>query len=211
MKKLLLLIVLILTMSQTQATHLMGGQMTSQNVGGLYYQITLTLYRDSLGVPMGTTQGITYTDSTGNFVIATHYVTYDPLLTVNIGNGVERYVFTDTITFPFVGKFKAWTSNCCRNAAILNLPNPASNEMYLDVDITADSSNSSPVFLNEPITVAQLNQPFSYNPLPYDVDGDSLSWQLDVPMDINGTTLGFPIAGYVLPPSDTLVPFSMDP
>lgn len=211
MKKLLLLLLVVFSL-QTQATHLMGGQMTSQNTGGLSYQITLTLYRDSLGVPMGTTQLITYTDSTGNFVIGSHYVNYDPLLTTNIGNGVERYVFVDTITFPFAGKFKASTSNCCRNGAILNLPNPNQNSLYLDVDIFADPSNSSPIFLNEPITVAQLNQPFSYNPLPFDADGDSLSWQLDIPMDnVSGSILGTPIPGYVLPPSDTLVPFQIDP
>ena len=211
MKKLLLLLLVVFSL-QTQATHLMGGQMTSQNTGGLSYQITLTLYRDSLGVPMGTTQLITYTDSTGNFVVGSHYVNYDPTLTTNIGNGVERYIFTDTITFPFVGKFKAFTENCCRNAAILNLPSPSQNSLWLDVDIFADPSNSSPVFLNEPITVAQLNQPFSYNPLPFDVDGDSLSWQLDVPMDyLSGAILGTPILGYTLPPSDTIAPFSIDP
>jgi len=190
----------------------MGGQITSRNLGGLYYEVTLTLYRDSLGIPMSTYQQITYTDTTGNFVITQHTVNYDSTLTANIGNGVERYVFVDTITFPFVGKFKASMNNCCRNAAILNLPNPSTNSLYLDVDITADPSNSSPVFLNEPITVAQLNQPFSYNPLPFDIDGDSLSWQLDIPYDVlGGTILGTPIPGYVLPPSDTLAPFSIDP
>ena len=212
MKKLLLLFVFTLTMLQTQASHLMGGQITSSQNSGLYYIIKLTLYRDSLGIPMSPTQQITYTDSTGNFVIATHTVAYDiSNFPVNIGNGVERYEFEDTITFPYVGKFKAMTNNCCRNAAILNLPNPSSNSLWLDVDITADPSNSSPVFLNEPITVAQLNQPFSYNPLPFDIDGDSLSWQLDVPMDYFSPTTGNAIPGYVLPPSDTLAPFSIDP
>jgi hypothetical protein len=213
MKKLFLLLFLAVFSIQTQASHLMGGQITTSQNSGLYYLVKLTLYRDSLGIPMSPTQQITYTDSTGNFIIATHTVSYViGSFPVNIGNGVERYEFQDTITFPYAGKFKAFTSNCCRNAAILNLPNPSSNSLWLDVDITADPSNSSPVFLNEPITVAQLNQPFSYNPLPFDADGDSLSWQLDVPMDIiNGTTLGTPIPGYVLPPSDTLVPFSIDP
>lgn len=213
MKKLLLLVVFILLMLQTQASHLMGGQITSSQNSGLYYLVKLTLYRDSLGIPMSPTQQITYTDSTGYFVIATHTVAYDVSnFPVNIGNGVERYEFEDTITFPYVGKFKAFTENCCRNAAILNLPNPSQNSLWLDVDIYVDPSNSSPVFLNEPITVAQLNQPFSYNPLPYDADGDSLSWQLDVPMDyLSGTTLGTPIPGYVLPPSDPLVPFQIDP
>lgn len=209
MKKIVLLLLLVVFTLQTQATHLMGGQIASKNIGGLTYEITLTLYRDTLGIPMSTNQTITYTDSTGNFVIATHTVGYNT--NTNIGNGVEKYTFTDTIVFPFAGKFKAFASNCCRNASILNLPNPSTNSLWLDVDITADT-NSSPVFLNEPITIAQLNQPFSYNPLPFDIDGDSLSWQLDIPMDIlSGTTLGTPIPGYVLPPSDTLVPFSIDP
>jgi len=216
MKKLLLVLFLLSTFSlKTQASHLMGGQITSRNLSGstpgLFYEITLTLYRDSLGIPMSPQQQITYTDSTGNFVVATHFVNYDPALTTNIGNGVERYVFIDTITFPYVGKYKAFASNCCRNAAILNLPNPSTNSLWLDVDMLVDPANSSPVFLNEPITVAQLNQPFSYNPLPFDADGDSLSWQLDVPMDIlSGTTLGTPIPGYVLPPSDTSLPFQID-
>jgi hypothetical protein len=191
----------------------MGGQITSKNIGGLTYEITLTLYRDTLGIPMSATQIIAYTDSTGNYVntFPSHTINYDSSLTTNIGNGVERYVFKDTVTFPYIGKFRAEMENCCRNAAILNLPNPSSNSLWLDVDITADPSNSSPVFLNEPITVAQLNQPFSYNPLPFDADGDSLSWQLDVPMDYFTNTVGLPIPGYVLPPSDTLAPFSIDP
>ncbi len=198
---------------QTQASHLMGGQITSKNIGGLTYEVTLTLYRDTLGVPMSATQIIAYTDSTGNYVntFPSHTINYDSSLTTNIGNGVERYVFKDTVTFPYIGKFRAEMENCCRNAAILNLPNPSQNSLWLDVDITADPTNSSPVFLNEPITVAQLNQPFSYNPLPFDADGDSLSWQLDVPMDYFTNTVGIPIAGYTLPPSDTLAPFSIDP
>jgi hypothetical protein len=171
------------------------------------------LYRDTLGIPMSATQIIAYTDSTGNYVntFPSHTINYDSSLTINIGNGVERYIFKDTVTFPYIGKFRASMENCCRNAAILNLPNPSSNSLWLDVDIAADPSNSSPVFLNEPITVAQLNQPFSYNPLPFDADGDSLSWQLDVPMDYFTNTVGLPIPGYTLPPSDTLAPFSIDP
>jgi len=213
MKKLLLLLLSVVFTLQTQASHLMGGQMTSKNIGGLTYEITLTLYRDTLGIPMSATQIIAYTDSTGNYVntFPSHTINYDSSLTINIGNGVERYIFKDTVTFPYIGKFRASMENCCRNAAILNLPNPSSNSLWLDVDIAADPSNSSPVFLNEPITVAQLNQPFSYNPLPFDADGDSLSWQLDVPMDYFTNTVGLPIPGYTLPPSDTLAPFSIDP
>lgn len=190
---------------QTQASHLMGGQITSKNIGGLTYEVTLTLYRDTLGIPMYPTEDIYYQDSLGSSTIALHTLPYTNV--ISIGNGVEKYEYIDTITFPVSGRYRAWTANCCRNAAIINIPNASSYGMYLDVDIFADNTNSSPVFLNEPITVAQLNQPFSYNPLPYDSDGDSLSWVLDIPLDVNG----LPTPGYVLPSSDTLAPFSIDP
>jgi hypothetical protein len=70
-----------------------------------------------------------------------------------------------------------------------------------------DSLNSSPDFLNPPIVLAQLGVPFYYNPLPSDIDGDSIAWELITPMDMGGV----PTSGYSLPPSDSLVPFSMDP
>lgn len=209
MKKLILLFALFSAL-QSNATHLMGGQITSKNIGGLNYEVTLTLYRDTLGIPMYSTETIGYLDSSG-VILTSHTIPYDTNI-VHIGNGVERYQFIDTIAFATSGKYKAFYTNCCRNAAILNIPNASAYGMYLDVDILVDSTNSSPVFLNEPITVAQLNVPFMYNPLPFDVDGDSLSWTLDTPLDImSGTTLGMIIPGYVLPFSDISMPFTLDP
>ena len=204
MKKTLLLVLLTVFTLQTQATHLMGGQITSKNIGGLTYQVTLTLYRDTLGISMYPTEDIYYQDSLGITTIAMHTLSYTNMYP--LGNGVEKYEYIDTITFPVVGRYEVWTSNGNRNAAIINIPNANFFGMYLDVTIYADSTNSSPVFLNDPTTVAQLNQPFSYNPLPYDSDGDSLSWVLETPLDIDGIDL----SGYVLPSSDTLVPFSID-
>ncbi|MBK9319365.1 MAG: hypothetical protein IPM91_11400 [Bacteroidetes bacterium] len=61
--------------------------------------------------------------------------------------------------------------------------------------------------MNPPIVLAQDSVPFYYNPLPFDADGDSIAWSLDVPLSGNGV----PVAGYTLPPSDSLVPFNMDP
>ena len=96
MKKLLLLFMLVFSL-QTQASHLMGGQITSKNIGGLTYEVTLTLYRDTLGIPMYPTETIMYLDSSGG-VLSTHVRPYDTVV-VNIGNGVERYRFVDTVTF----------------------------------------------------------------------------------------------------------------
>lgn len=205
MKKLVLsLLVLCSGITTLRATHLMGGQITSANIGGLTYEVTFTAYRDTMGIPMDPSATIFYSDSSGFSAI--HIVAYQPA--VNIGNGVEMYKYIDTITFPASGNYHIYWESCCRNVAIINLfPNGGAYGFYLQNDLYADSSNSSPVFLNIPITVAQLNVPFSYNPLPYDSDGDSIAWVLDLPLD----NTGLPITAYALPPSDTLAPFTLDP
>jgi hypothetical protein len=206
MKKLLLSIAIFLCIGfAAKATHLMGGQITSKNIGGLTYEITLTVYRDTLGIPVNTSINIRYINST---------LTYDYTKSINVspassfGNGVETYYYIDTITFPAADNYDIYYNDCCRNCAILNIPNPCGFGFSLHNSLSADSSNSSPIFLNEPITLAQLNVPFSYNPLPFDIDGDSLSWSLDIPQDAYPAT---PIPGYVLPSSDSLYPFTMNP
>ena len=70
MKKLILLFAFVFTTIQMQASHLMGGQMTSKNIGGLTYEVTLTLYRDTLGIPMYQTETINYLDSNGVFTFS---------------------------------------------------------------------------------------------------------------------------------------------
>jgi hypothetical protein len=202
MKKLLLVVLTIVLSYSAQATHLMGGQMTSRNIGGLTYEVTLTLYRDTVGIPMYNNAAINYTDTSG--FDSTRIVSVSAPF--NIGNGVERYTYTDTITFPAAGNYSISWSDCCRNAAILNMTMPGGESLYLNNTLFADSTNSSPVFLNEPITLAQLNTPFLYNPLPFDADGDSISWALDIPL----SNLGDTVAGYTLPPSDSSMPFTMD-
>jgi|GEM_PF-2019574 len=192
----------MLCFSATHATHLMGGQITSENIGGLTYKVTLMAFRDTTGVPMYSTATIIYSDANGMLIVS-HNVAVSPAS--SIGNGVEMYTYVDTMTFAAPGSFKISWEDCCRNAAILNLPTPSGNNFYLENVLLAVSNNSSPNFMNMPVTLAQVNVPFIYNPMPFDVDGDSLAWQLDVPLDG-----AMPITGYVHPSSDVTMPFSMN-
>lgn len=209
MKKLLLILTCLLSFINTQASHLMGGQITSRNIGGLTYEVTLTLYRDTLGIPMYQTANVEYYDNSLLLMVRT--VLVGPA--ISIGNGVEKYQYVDTVTFPYSGSFRIQFYDCCRNGSILNIGAGAgSGYLYLDNILSVDSLNSSPIFLNDPITVAQDSVPFSYNPSPFDIDGDSLSWIMDIPMDyIQGTTMGQPFPVYFLPPSDVSNPFTLNP
>ncbi len=202
MKRIFLSLCICFFYFSSSATHLMGGQMTSRNIGGLTYEVTLTAYRDTLGIPMYLQATINYSDTNG--FTATHIV---PVSTpVQYGNGVEEYKYIDTITFPASGEFTMWWEDCCRNCALLNMTNPCGEYFHLYNVLWADSTNSSPVFLNPPIPIAQENVAFNYNPLPFDADGDSIAWQLDIPVSAAGVY----VVGYSLPPSDTSMPFTMN-
>jgi hypothetical protein len=201
MKNIILFIAICFGCSmQLKASHLMGGQITAQHIGTDSVLVNLTVYRDTTGVPFASLGNqINVTDSTG-FIVWTAYFNFKGY--ANIGNGVEEYqmeYLLDASTFAILDTdssgYKFSWSACCRNAAIVNLA-VGSGEMYLETAFKNDATvNSTPVFLNQPVTTAQINTPFSYNPLPFDIDGDSLSWYLDVPWSNNG----LPCAGYVQP------------
>ena len=62
MKKILTLILFVLATSFTQATHLMGGQISasylSTDTAGSHYFLELDVYRDTLGIPMSLNHNI---------------------------------------------------------------------------------------------------------------------------------------------------------
>lgn len=187
---------------QVQASHLRGGEITMTQISGFQYLLGAAFYRDTLGVQMGASNFV-ITEVGGNGWTVTVNV---PVPTpINLGNGVERYNFIDTVTVPNAGEYTIEASNCCRNAAILNMTNPASESMQLYSTLTVPASgfNSTPVFLNDPVTLAQVNTPWNYNPIPFDPDGDSLYYSLVIPMSTTA-----PVVGYTLPVGSA--PFVLD-
>ena len=135
------------------ATHLMGGEIVAQQISGLQYKITLTTYRDTIGIAMAPSANFSVKDTSG-IVIMTFSTTYDSIISGNTlpmyPYGVEVYFFIDTITLPHEGMFTIGWSNCCRNGAILNISNPLNQSMFLQTEMTAmDSlSNSTPFFFS---------------------------------------------------------------
>ncbi len=204
MKKLLLLLAGVIAMNNCFASHLMGGQMTARNIGGLTYEITLTEYRDTVGIPMYDSTYFNFLEVGGTWT-ALHKVGHTGAIV--FGNGVEEYTYIDTITFPNGGNFNIYSEDCCRNCAIINLSNPCGESFHLGTNVWVDPTNSTPVFLNPPITLAQLQVPFNYNPMPFDADGDSIVWSVDTPL----TAIATYVQGWVVPSADALSPFTMDP
>jgi len=203
MKKLLLFIFSIFLAVPSFSTHLMGGQITARPVSGRTYAVTMTLYRDVLGIPMYVPDFINYESRAplSPWTLNNNV----PAIGTSFINGTEEYVYEDTVTFPMDGSYTIWFSNCCRNSAILN--GPADESFYLKTIVEVDSlgPNTTPEFLNKPITLAGVNNLWTYNPLPYDADGDSLAWHLVVPL-LDEFTLNT----YVAPSADPTQPFTLD-
>ena len=226
MKRVTILLFTFLICSNINATHLMGGELIVQNDQPGDYEILLTLYRDTLGIPMQTTQNIEIYNSSGS-VVTTIACNLDlnafhPVFGLQNGSvlpffpyGVEVYFFTASFQCAIPGEYTASWDNCCRNSAIINLPNASSADMKLFTNFTVDlvDSYSTPFFMVSPVVFLPMNTPWQYNPLPFDNDGDSLVWSLDVPHESSmaNPSHGTPIAGYTNPPSVAGGQFSINP
>ena len=220
MKKLFFLFLLITSTFAGYSTHLMGGEIIVLNDSQNNYYVLLTLYRDTIGVPIDSTQDFTITDSQGN-TISTLTSTIDysanhPIFGSSQGSlmpmfpyGVEIYFYSVSINLPNPGEYTVSWEKCCRNFAIGNIPSPDSENMNLHTTFTnnLNSYDSSPYFLVKPVVYLPVSTPWQYNPLPIDPDGDSLHWFIGTP----NNALGIPIAGYTDPPSDPSNVLSMDP
>ena len=89
MKNLYLILLSILITSGTYATHLMGGEVTARQMHDSTYEITLTTYRDTLGIPMDKIANFIVKDTGGNTVM-TFKIPYD---TVISGSALRLYFF----------------------------------------------------------------------------------------------------------------------
>src|SRR5262245_51632099 len=136
MRKFLLLISLLHLSLQGYSSHLMGGQITAAQIIGRTYSITLTLYRDTLGIPISNPDNIKYFNTGGSQVFPTHSV---PAVGSPYLNGTEEYVYSDTVTFPHDGSYTITFNSCCRNAAISNMSNPGNEGLYLNTIVMVDS------------------------------------------------------------------------
>ena len=205
MKKLLLFTLATALSMSSYSTHLMGGQIVTSYLGtdslGSHYAVELTAYRDTIGIPM-VTSAVFYVselDTSGNWnSLFSSTVSYDTtsgnlFLPVQSAYGVEVYVYNDTITLPGDGYYSISYEECCRNGAIINMSNPLSESMRLTTYFTSDSlnPNSSASYLSPPVAYLPADTLWSYNPLPFDPDGDSLVWSLVTPLGLTSMVNGY--------------------
>ncbi|MBK9544080.1 MAG: PKD domain-containing protein [Bacteroidetes bacterium] len=184
------------------ASHSMGADLTYRCLGGNSYEVSLSFYRDCVGIQADPFADIIYSSSCYGSFNATLYpiagtgqeispICSSDTTTCSGGSftGIQEYVYTGIITLP--GPCADWNFSynlCCRNLAITNINNPGSTLMYIfaTLDNTIAPCNNSPVFSNKPVPFACLGQQYCFNHGGFDPDGDSLVYSMMTPYDMAG-------------------------
>lgn len=165
------------------ATHLRAGEITATRVScsGRTFLITVTVYIDTeSGVRFGGLDEILHFGDGTSVQVPETETTPRPDLGENMG--MAQFVVEHTYAGP--GKFLIWYAEFYRNGGIVNIDNPLTTLFYVETSITIDplmGCDNSPRLLVPPIDRACVGAAWYHNPGAYDIDFDSLSFELITP------------------------------
>ena len=197
MKNLFSIIFLIFA-TQSYASHIVGGELFYDCLGGNQYQVTLKIYRDcnSTGAQYDPNLPVTVFDGNDNqlttFTIAfpgsvTLPVNFNnnPCITVPSNICIEEAIYQKTVTLPpsTTGYTLAY-QRCCRGPNVTNLLVPDDQGLTLIGEIPPSNfitCNSSPRFTNIPPLLLCNNATLQFDHSATDPDGDSLVYSLCTP------------------------------
>ncbi len=166
------------------ATHNRAGEITYTHVINNTYEVTITVYnKNPNNYPPGTIAirhalDLNWGDGTSSTILK-----HD---SINICDSIIENKYIAQHTYPGPGNFLLCMSDKNRTAYICNIYNSVNVEFSIETEIDVPDPqflpyNNSVVFLNSPITFAHPGYVFRYNPNAFDVDGDSLDFELETP------------------------------
>ncbi len=194
------------------ATHNRAGEIIYRQIGDLTIEATIITYtktssadadRDSLTLHWGdgTSQAVQRSNGNG----------------MELDNDIKLNYYIAQHTYPARATYTMWFRDQNRVANILNVNAPNSIEIPFFVQTTFtflnsqfQGSNSSVELLAAPIDFACVGQKFTHNPNAFDVDGDSIAYELVIPGEAPDTD----VPKYKFPDEIVMGPFnqiSLDP
>ena len=192
------------------ATHLAAGDLTYQCLGNGQYEFTLRLFRDCNGIPLTRWADINV-QPTGNcqgqpplnFTLIEHSRRIIPTVCTALqGNQLcqngslstyQEVIYKGIQDLSSISSSCGWVaefSNCCRNVAITNLAvNPNNTYFVIQAEKVVPSTvppgynlcNNAPVVNSTPVFVVCDSTWQNISNIMFDVDGDSIVYQLDTP------------------------------
>lgn len=203
MKKLLQLLSLSILFSaisiESFATHIVGGTLTYDYLGGNQYRIYLTVYRDCLGgqAPFDNPAVVGIFNSSNVQVttvsMALGAVSQIPGTINNPCATPPTNVCTDVTTYtglvtlpPIAGGYQMAYQRCCRNAVVQNIQTPGAvgSTFYTQIPNSNQvGTNNSARFTNLPPLYLCSGLQFVFDHSATDADGDQLVYSLCTPHD----------------------------
>lgn len=194
-RKVILLIIFLLSGLQSFATHIRAIEITARRISAtsLTFQFTVTGYRDS-----GEPENAFFSDTEGIFRFGDGT---PPAANVawtfveNVAEDTEKWQFTLTHTYQGSGAYKVSYREPNRNEGILNMSNSVGTQYFTESLIIIDplvGVNSTPILTVPPIDLAASGLIFIHNPGAFDRDGDSLSYRFSIPLQDNDVN----VSGY---------------
>jgi gliding motility-associated-like protein len=165
--------------SVLMATHNRAGEITYRHISGLTYEATITTYTKTSSVDADRPSvTIAWGDGTFNDLPRNTEVFFPNDIKLN------RYTGTHTYAAPFTYIISFTDPNRIEN--IINISNSINVLFYIEdtlriLDPIIFGFNNSPILLQPPIDFANIGVPWIHNPNAYDIDGDSLDFQLIPP------------------------------
>jgi gliding motility-associated-like protein len=186
------------------ATHLRAGEITAVRISNtsLTYRVVLTTYTDEInGRSANEAQEDVdfFPGFINNGVVSYKVARKEKVL---ISPSTVRNTYETEVTFPGPGLYRVSCGIPNRNEATINLPQPSDAITFFvqtTLVINPDFGlNSTPVLLNIPVDSAATGVRYIHNPGAFDIDGDSLSYRLSIPMEdrMEANGIGAPIDGY---------------
>jgi len=194
----LLLISFLFLNLNASASHIVGGEMYYDCLGGNQYRITLKLYRDCLSDGAGFDDPLPITIFDGNTINIGGFTINFPgsiNLDVNFNNNpcvtaptdicVEEAIYTKIVTLPAstTGYTLAY-QRCCRGPNVSNLNTPEDQGLTLTITIPPNNlatCNSSPRFTNYPPLLLCANEELIFDHSATEPDGDQIVYEICAP------------------------------
>lgn len=203
---------LTLPFKNAKASHAMGADITYTCLGNNQYLLTFSFYRDCVGITPSNSMDIEIHNGCGfNDTVVfinqqgppVDVPTVCPSATTTCHGGtnvgIQQYTYSGIITLP--GPCANWTvghAENARNSAITTITGAGSDNLYVYsmINNTNGFCNNSPTFSNPPVPSACLGQNYCFNHGAFDLEGDSLAYQMITPLTTsNGDTVTY-LAGY---------------
>ncbi|SFT65847.1 gliding motility-associated C-terminal domain-containing protein [Lishizhenia tianjinensis] len=221
--KTILILSWLLISSLSFASHIVGGEIYYDNLGGNQYRVTIKLYRDcfSTGAQFDNPLPLTIFDGNGTMVLNVDVpFPGSQVLPLQFSNPcinpptnvcVEEAIYQKVITLPTnINGFTLSYQRCCRGPNVVNLLVPDDTGLTLTTEIPAPPLgalvNSSPRFNNFPPLVVCNNDELIFDHAATDPDGDSLVYELCTPF--HGGTSAMPVVNPASAPPYTPVNWS---